>query len=115
MALFWKVTGKACKRCERSAELSKTQCSDCGGKLKVTTTLRPQRILAFLAATGVLAGAGFEGVRTFRPLQIQVVPTEETAVEAGVASRLSQLGARLRVIYHDCQAGERETAEVAQL
>jgi Flp pilus assembly protein TadD len=115
MALFWKVTAKTCKSCGRSAELSHTQCRGCGGKLKVITTLRPRRILAFLATTGALAGAGFEGVRTFRPQQIQIMPSEGIAIEAGTLSRLSQLGARLRAIYHDCQAGERETAEVTQL
>jgi hypothetical protein len=120
MSLFWRVTGKTCKRkgcgqVGQRVELSQTQCSGCGGKLTVTTALRPRRILAFLATTGALAGAGFEGVRTFRPLQIQLVSPEGIAVEAGMTSRLSQLGARLRAIYHDCQTGERETARVTQL
>jgi tetratricopeptide (TPR) repeat protein len=48
-------------------------------------------------------------------LQVQVVPSSGSAPEAGTLNRLSQLGAKLRAIYHDCQAGERETGEVTQL
>src|SRR5262245_4045106 len=60
--------------------------------------------IAQLAAVIACLIAGFEAFRHFR-----------ASPETGTSNRLSELGAKLRAIYHDCQAGERETAEVTRL
>src|SRR5579885_1710806 len=48
-------------------------------------------------------------------VQVQLKPSRGSSPEAGTLQRLSELEAKLRAIYHDCQVGERETAEVTEL
>jgi Flp pilus assembly protein TadD len=74
---------------------------------KKKSPFRLKRIKHLLEAIGALVTilgtlAGFRYYRASQP-------------EADTLSRLSELGAKLRAIYHDCQAGERETAEVTRL
>ena len=120
MALFRKVTGKICKnkRCTSPKEIvesSQMFCQYCNQKLDTKLRYRRKLILAFISGTATLLGVGFAGIRIFLPQQIQLIPLVGSAQEASTLSQLSQLGGRLREIYHDCQAGEQETEEVNKL
>jgi len=123
MALFRRAIDKTCRHSEcphyeKSAELHRTLC-DCGHKLTVRKApYRPKEIVAIaslLTATCALVGIGVNTLRYFQPQVIKLMPPAGSIPETSTMSRLSQLGTRLRTIYHDCQAGERETAEVTQL
>ncbi len=109
MALFRKVIGKTCKStgCLRRGQpiaLSQVYCPGCNRKLAATKApFRPKDITALAALLTATCGVVTIALSTFRQPGTQ---------DAGT---LSQLGAKLREIYHDCQAGEREAEEVNKL
>jgi tetratricopeptide (TPR) repeat protein len=117
MALFRKVIGKTCKNssCTRkSSDPNLIHCQGCGTKLATDYHYHKHFILGSL--TFVIALLGIV-LRVFLPqqVQLQVMPLSGSVQEAGMLSQLSQLGAKLRGIYHDCQVGEHESEEVTKL
>ncbi len=85
-----------------------------GRKLAVTKAhLRLKQITTFFAGAAVLVAL----LQLLLPqvVHLHMMPFAGSASDAGTLSTLSQLGARLRAIYHDCQVGEQETAEVTRL
>ncbi|PYQ64938.1 MAG: hypothetical protein DMF53_06510 [Acidobacteria bacterium] len=112
MALFRKVIGKTCKHCNSGeSDLSRINCRSCGRALANEFKYHRKLILGFLTLTVTLLGV-LLNILLPRQVQLQMKPAVQ---ETGTLSQLSQLGARLREIYHDCQVGEREAEKVNKL
>jgi tetratricopeptide (TPR) repeat protein len=121
MALFRKVIGKTCRSTSclhrgQPADPSRTYCAGCNRKLAaIKAPYRPKDITALAAFVTAICGAATIALNTLQPPVVQLLPFAGSAQEAGTLTQLSQLGARLREIYHDCRLGEREAEEVNQL